>query len=110
MHIEISEPVRASSDLPFASSLSRFGGTSIQLSFGNPGLEIVSIVSSGDDWAFSYASAAFTVSAQNCELTNWNIGETSASGTFDCANASARAAADGSRSDVSMKGTFEASN
>jgi hypothetical protein len=103
-------------DLPFFAIGSRFGGAAgVALNFtAEGGSAIASITSPGsttsDTWTISLVNDTLNANASECQLSNWNIGATSASGTFDCKNGFAIKVLGGAYvNGVTMKGNFTAS-
>lgn len=112
IHIEIGGPVEATVDEPFFAIGSRFGGPAgIQLNFTKDGSAgLAGITGVADTWTITWLSEEFTANAVECTLTNWNIGETSGSGSFDCKNGFATTPSNAYMTGVTMKGSFEAAN
>ena len=111
MHIEVSGPVQASGDYTFFLIGSRFGGEAgTQLNFTNgEGSALASISGVGGTWVITYTSEAMTANSQACELKDWNMGATSASGSFDCKDGFAVTVATGAyHTGVNLKGNFTA--
>lgn len=112
MHIEVSGPVEASGDFAFFSIGSRFGGDAgTQLNFTNgEGSAIAAVSGVGGTWVITLTSETLTANSQTCELKDWNMGATSASGSFDCKDGFAVTVADGGyHQGVNLKGNFTAS-
>ena len=87
VHIELTGPVSKTGDYGFVPAGSFFGGASgSSLNFTIEGSnEIVSIVIGGDGKVIvSYGSVEMSAPAAECTTSNWNIGATSGSGSFDC--------------------------
>lgn len=111
MHIEVSGPVQAAGDFAFFSIGSRFGGDAgTQLNFTNgEGSAIAGVSGVGDTWIITLTSETMTANSQTCELKDWNIGATSASGSFDCKDGFGVTIADsGYHTGVNLKGNFTA--
>jgi hypothetical protein len=110
VHIDISGPVQKSADYGFVPAGSVFGGASgTSLSFSNGGDELVQIIVTSDGQAVvTYGGADFSAPVAACTTSNWNLGATSASGSFDCANATAITASGATITGVSVKGDFTA--
>lgn len=111
MHIEVSGPVEASGDFAFFSIGSRFGGDAgTQLNFTNgEGSAIAGVSGVGGTWIITLTSETMTANSQTCELKDWNVGATSASGSFDCKDGFAVTIADsGYHTGVNLKGNFTA--
>ena len=112
---EISGPESKSGELPFFGVGSRFGGpagSSFQFTeTDGSATEIFSIYpnpAGAEQWLVSYISEPFQVSATNCEISNWQASDTSASGSFDCQNA-IFAKPDGTYlTNARIQGSFEA--
>ena len=110
IQMEIGGPVQATVDEPFFAIGSRFGGEAgTSLNFTDEGAEgIASIGVINDLVVVSWASDTLVANSQECKLSNWNIGTTSGSGSFDC-TAGFGTKADGTYlTGVTMKGSFEA--
>lgn len=87
VHIELTGPVSKTGDYGFVPAGSYFGGANgSSLNFTIDGSnEIVSIVIGGDGKVIvSYGSVEMTAPAAECTTSNWNVGATSGSGSFDC--------------------------
>lgn len=111
VHIEISGPITKSGDYGFIPAGSLFGGTQgSSLNFTNDATnEIVSIVISAEGTVVvSYGSTDMSVPAAECTTSNWNIGTTNASGSFDCNAALAVTASGAMVQGVKLKGNFDA--
>jgi hypothetical protein len=113
IHIDIDGPVKATVDQPFFAFGSRWSGdiAGVALNFtGENAAGVASIASVSDKWLVSWTSEEMSVSSQSCELSNWNVGATSGSGSFDCKDGVGVKVADGSYlTGVTMKGSFQAS-
>jgi hypothetical protein len=109
VHIEISGPVQKSADYGFIPAGSVFGGAQgSSLNFTIEGTnEIVALLIGADGKLIvSYGGPDFTAPAAECTTSNWNIGATSGSGSFDC---SAVILASGAQvTGATIKGTFDA--
>jgi hypothetical protein len=110
IHIVISGPVQGTYDIPFFSIGSRFGGPAgVNLSFSTEDSEqsaIISQVSAG--WNIGYLSEPYTASG-DCQVSNWNIGEKSGSGSFTCTNAVGTKPDGTYLTGITMTGNFTAS-
>lgn len=112
IHIEIGGPVQATVDEPFFAIGSRFDGTEagVQLNFTSEGSAgIGSIMGVNGTYVIGYVSDEVAASAQDCELTDWNIGDSSASGSFDCSEGYGTAPDGTYLTGITMQGSFEAS-
>ena len=111
VHIEISGPVQKSGDYGFVPAASIFGGAQgSSLSFTVEGAsELVSILIGPDQKVIvSYAGEDFSAPAAECTTSNWNMGTTSASGSFDCKAAFVITSAGATVTGATIKGTFDA--
>lgn len=113
MHVEVSGPVTGGGDYPFFANGSRFAGdvAGVNLTFTSDGSDAIASVGSFDNdiWTITLLSEELAVNATDCVLTNWNIGATSATGTFDCKGGFATETATGAYHEgVFMKGSFTA--
>lgn len=111
VHIEITGPVTKTADYGFVPAGSIFGGDQgSSLNFTNEGTnEIVSIVISADGKVLvSYGTQEFSAPAAECTTSNWSIGTTSASGSFDCTAALVVLESGAMVQDGKIKGNFEA--
>jgi len=111
MHIEISGPVTKSADYGFIPLGSIFGGQAgSALNFsGSDQNEIVSILIGADSAVtISWLSADFQAPATVCTTSNWNIGATSGSGSFDCTAAIVILASGASVANAKVTGNFTA--
>jgi hypothetical protein len=111
VHIEMSGPVTKSGDYGFVPAGSVFGGDQgSSLNFTNEGTnEVVSILIGADgSVVVSYGTPEFSAPASQCTTSNWNIGASSASGSFDCTAALVIMASGATAQDGKLKGTFEA--
>lgn len=111
VHIEISGPISKSGDYGFIPAGSIFGGTQgSSLSFAIEGTnEIVSILTTAEGkTVVSYGGEDFTAPAAECTTSNWNIGATSASGSFDCKAGFVITAAGATLQNATIKGSFDA--
>lgn len=87
VHVEMSGSVSKSTDLGFVPAGSIFGGAQgSSLNFTIDGSnEVVSILVGADgSVVISYGGPDFSMPAATCTTSNWNIGATSGSGSFDC--------------------------
>jgi hypothetical protein len=87
VHIELTGPAEKSGDYGFIPAGSFFGGAQgSSLNFTNEGSnEIVSILVSAEGKVIvSYGTVDVSVPGAECTTSNWNIGATTASGSFDC--------------------------
>ena len=111
IHIEIGCPVQMTVDAPFFAIGSRFDGPAgVALNFTAPGSDAIAAVTGVSDvWVISYVSAEIGANAQECQLSNWNIGATSGSGSFDCTDGFATKMDGTFLSGITMKGSFQAS-
>jgi hypothetical protein len=112
IHIEIGGPVQATVDQPFFAFGSRFDGSEagVQLNFTSEGaVGIASITGVNGTYVIGYAGDDVAANAQTCELTDWNIGDSSASGSFDCTDGFGTAPDGTYLTGITMQGSFEAS-
>lgn len=111
VHIEVTGPVQKNADYGFLPAGSIFGGAQgSSLNFTIEGTnEIVAILISADNSVVvSYGGTDFTAPAAECTTSNWNVGTTSASGSFDCSAAFAILASGAQVTGVTIKGNFDA--
>jgi hypothetical protein len=111
VHIELSGPVTHAGDYGFIPAGSYFGGAQgSTLNFTIDGSnEIVAILASADGTVIvSYGSVDMSVPASECTTSNWNIGATSASGSFDCKASLIILSSGATLSNGTLKGTFDA--
>ena len=111
VHIEISGPVTKTADYGFIPAGSLFGGAQgSSFSFTNGDAnEVVSMVISADGAVIvSWGTAEFSAPASECTTSNWNIGGTSASGSFDCTATLVILASGSMLQNGKVKGSFEA--
>lgn len=111
IHIEIGGPVQATVDEPFFAIGSRFDGSEagVQLNFTSEGSAgIGSITGVNGTYVIGYVSDEVAANAQDCELTDWNIGDSSASGSFDCSDGYGTAPDGTYLTGITMQGSFEA--
>ena len=111
VHVEVSGPVNKSGDYGFVPAGSLFGGPQgSSLNFTIEGSnEIVSILASTDGKVIvSYGGGDFSMPAAECTTSNWNLGTTSASGSFDCTAAFVIMASGATVQGGTIKGTFDA--
>ncbi len=111
---EISGDRQKVGELPFFGIGSRFGGPAGRYftftTTDGSGAEIFNIfpdASNEGSWLVGYASEEFQVSATACEMSNVQVSDTSASGSFDCQNAIVLTGAT-TMGSGRIKGTFEA--
>jgi hypothetical protein len=86
-HIEVSGPVSKTGDYDFVPAGSLFGGSAgSSFSFTNAAATDVLTISTTSDGkvVILYGTPDFTVPGTECTTSNWNIGATSASGSFEC--------------------------
>jgi hypothetical protein len=111
LHLEVSGPLQKSADFGFIPTGSIFGGAQgAALNFGSlAGGEIVSVYIGADQSVVvSYSGKDFSAPGANCTTSNWNIGATSGSGSFECTDIIAITAAGAQVPGVTMKGNFDA--
>jgi hypothetical protein len=113
MHIEISGPVTKSADYGFLPAGSIFGGaqgSALNFSTGVEGTsEIASILIGADGKVVvSWITTDFQAPAAECTTSNWNVGGTSGSGSFDCTAALVIMGSGAMVQDAKVKGNFEA--
>jgi hypothetical protein len=114
VHLEIGgDGLHAGGDYPFFAIGSRFSGevAGVALNFTSDSADGLVTVSSPDEqtWVISFIGEALTANATECQLSNWNIGTSTATGTFDCKNGFASETATGAyHQGVTMKGNFTA--
>lgn len=114
VHVEIGgDGLNAGGDYPFFAIGSRFSGevAGVALNFTSDGADAIVTISSSDEdtWVISYISEALAANATECQLRNWNVGTSSATGSFDCKNGFASETATGAyHQGVTMKGSFSA--
>ena len=111
VQFEISGPESRSGDFGFVPAGSLFGGAQgSSLSFANPeATEIVSILISADgSVVVSYGGLEFSAPGATCKTSNWNIGASSASGSFDCDASLIITAAGAQLTGGKIKGSFTA--
>ncbi len=112
IHIEVRGPVEATNDVPFFANGSRFSGdvAGVQLNFTTELSDvIIGITGVQDTWVISYGSETILANAATCERTNWNIGATSASGSFECTQVYATTPDGTGLEGVTFRGSFTAS-
>lgn len=111
IHIELSGPMTKSADYGFIPAGSIFGGTQgSSLSFANnqAATEIVSVYVSPDGKVvMSWVGSDFSAPGTECTTSNWNIGGSSGSGSFDCTGAVITSSG-AVLQDARIKGNFEA--
>lgn len=111
VHAEFGGPVSKSVDLGFVPAGSIFGGAQgSSLNFTIDGTnQILSILIGADNKVvISYGGTDFTMPAADCTTSNWNVGATSGSGSFDCTAALTIMASGASVQGGTLKGNFEA--
>lgn len=111
VHIEISGPVQKSAEYGFVPAASIFGnaqGSSFNFTIDGVN-EVVSILIGPDQKVLvSYGGEDFTAPAAECKTSNWNIGATTASGSFDCTAGFVIVASGATLTGANIKGTFDA--
>ena len=113
VHIEISGPVTKNADYGFIPAGSLFGGDqgSVLNFSGGDNNEVVSILISPDQpVVVSYAGPDFQAAGATCTTTNWNVGTSSGSGSFECAAPMVILGSGGTATDARIKGSFDAHN
>jgi hypothetical protein len=111
VHVDVSGPVTKSADYGFMPAGSLFGGAQgSALNFAIEGTsELVSILVNPDGTVVvSYASADFSMPAAECTTSDWNLGATSGSGSFDCTAGVVILGSGAMAQDGRIKGSFEA--
>ena len=111
VHVELGGPVQRTVELGFIPAGSLFGGAQgSSLSFTNEGSnEVVSILIGPDNKVvISYGAVDLSMPATECTTSNWNIGATSGSGSFECKAAIVILASGASVTDGTLKGNFDA--
>ena len=111
VHVDMSGPATKSADYGFVPAGSLFGGAQgSSLNFAIDGTdEVVSILIGADGSVIvSYGGPDFSMPGANCTTTNWNIGTTSASGSFDCTAAITIMGSGASLAGGKIKGSFTA--
>lgn len=111
VHIEISGPASHTGDYGFIPAGSIFGGDQgSSLNFTVEGTDtIVSIVIGADDTVLiSFGSPELSAPAAECTTSDWNIGASSASGSFDCEAAMVITASGAMLAGAHVKGSFDA--
>jgi hypothetical protein len=111
VHVDISGPVSKSADYGFLPAGSTFGGNlGSALNFTTEGTsEILSVLVNPDGTvAVSYTGTDLSMPAAECTTSNWNIGATSGSGSFDCTAPVVIMASGATAQNGKIKGTFEA--
>ena len=111
IHIEIGGPMQETVDQPFFSIGSRFGGVAgTALQFTSEGADGIATISEVNGLVVvSWVDSEVGANSQSCTLSNWNIGTTSGSGSFDCKDGFATKMDGTFLSGVTMKGSFQAS-
>jgi hypothetical protein len=110
VHVEISGPVTKTADYGFVPAGSVFGGDQgASLNFTNGADAIVSIAIDPEGAVVvSWGTAEFSAPGAACTTSNWNVGATSGSGSFDCKATFVILASGSTVQNASIKGTFEA--
>ena len=111
VHVEMGGPVSKTVDLGFVPAGSLFGGAQgSSLSFTNEGSnQVVSILIGPDNKVvISYGGTEFSMPGTECTTSNWNIGATSGSGSFDCRASIVIMASGASVTNGTLKGRFDA--
>jgi hypothetical protein len=111
VHVEMGGPVSKTVDLGFVPAGSLFGGAQgSSLSFTNEGSnQVVSILIGPDNKiVISYGGTEFSMPGTECTTSNWNIGATSGSGSFDCKASIVIMASGASVTNGTLKGNFDA--
>jgi hypothetical protein len=111
VHVEMGGPVNKTVDLGFVPAGSLFGGAQgSSLSFTNEGSnQVVSILVGPDNKiVISYGGPDFSMPGTECTTSNWNIGATSGSGSFDCKASIVILASGASVTNGTLKGNFDA--
>jgi hypothetical protein len=111
VHVEMGGPVSKTVDLGFVPAGSLFGGAQgSSLSFTNEGSnQVVSILIGPDNKiVISYGGTEFSMPGTECTTSNWNIGATSGSGSFDCKASIVIMASGASVTNGTLKGHFDA--
>ena len=111
VHVEMSGPVQKTVELGFIPAGSLFGGAQgSSLNFTNEGSnEVVSILVGADNKVvISYGGSEFSMPATECTTSNWNVGATSGSGSFECQAALVILASGASVTNGTLKGNFDA--
>ncbi len=111
VHVDMAGPVSKSADYGFVPAGSLFGGSQgTSLNFTIDGSnEVVSILIAADGKVIvSYGGEDFSMPGATCTTSNWNIGVTSGSGSFDCTATITILASGASVQGGTMRGTFDA--
>lgn len=111
VHIEITGSATHTGDYGFVPAGSLFGGAQgSSLNFTVEGTDtIVSIVVGADEKVIvSFGSPEMSAPAAECTTSNWNVGATSASGSFDCQAAIVILASGAMVSGARVTGSFDA--
>jgi len=111
VHVEMGGPVNKTVELGFVPAGSLFGGAQgSSLSFANEGSnQVVSILVGPDNKiVISYGGPDFSMPGTECTTSNWNIGATSGSGSFDCKASIVILASGASVTNGTLKGNFDA--
>jgi hypothetical protein len=111
IHLEIGGPIQMTVDQPFFAFGSRFGGPAgLALNFTTEGADgLATVTGVNDQIVIGYVSEELGASATTCTVSNWNIGATSGSGSFDCSEGFATKMDGTFLPGLTMKGSFEAS-
>lgn len=111
VHVEMGGPVSKTVDLGFIPAGSFFGAAQgSSLNFTNEGSnQIVSILVGPDNKVvISYGGTDFSMPGTECTTSNWNIGATSGSGSFECTASLVIMASGASVTNGTLKGSFDA--
>jgi hypothetical protein len=111
VHVEMGGPVSKTVDLGFVPAGSLFGGAQgSSLSFTNEGSnQVVSILIGPDSKVvISYGGPEFSMPGTECTTSNWNIGATTGSGSFQCTASLVIMASGASVINGTLKGNFDA--
>jgi hypothetical protein len=111
VHVEFGGPVDKTADYGFMPAGSVFGGAQgSALSFALTDInEIVSVVIGADGTVLvSYLGTDFQMPAASCTTSNWDVGATNASGSFECTAEITILASGAAVPGGTVKGTFEA--
>ena len=111
-HFEITGGHTKSGDLGFLPIASVFGGmdqTLLNFTTLDPNAtETLSVTIADGAVAVIYASMDITVTGGECTTSNFNVGATTASGSFECTQTYAVTISGGAIEGVVLKGSFEA--
>ena len=111
VHVEMGGPVQKTVELGFVPAGSLFGGAQgSSLNFTIDGTnEVVSILVGPDNKVvISYGGPEFSMPGTECTTSNWNMGATSGSGSFDCKAAIVILGSGASVTNGTLKGSFDA--